>query len=71
MGFFYMSPSMRREWIEIFANGAAPSGVLSPSMRREWIEILPMKLLFLRIRRSPSMRREWIEISGQSITASS
>ena len=35
-----MSPSMRREWIEILwcaIGNIAP--VVSPSMRREWIEI--------------------------------
>ena len=34
-----VSPSMRREWIEIkFGNPERNSG-MSPSMRREWIEI--------------------------------
>ena len=36
-----MSPSMRREWIEIAQPGRRGSAALrSPSMRREWIEIL-------------------------------
>ena len=34
-----MSPSMRREWIEIFARCSLSSSCPSPSMRREWIEI--------------------------------
>ena len=36
-----MSPSMRREWIEIFHLRCNLSPAeQSPSMRREWIEIL-------------------------------
>ena len=36
-----MSPSMRREWIEIAGNSAIQrTGNRSPSMRREWIEML-------------------------------
>ena len=35
-----LSPSMRREWIEIRI-GRRPYDVIeSPSMRREWIEIM-------------------------------
>ena len=34
-----MSPSMRREWIEIFPVVSDIPLRLSPSMRREWIEI--------------------------------
>ena len=35
-----MSPSMRREWIEIASYAkAAGTNKRSPSMRREWIEI--------------------------------
>ena len=45
-----MSPSMRREWIEI---GKDNVGILhkvrSPSMRREWIEIIFPFGLFLSI----------------------
>ena len=56
-----LSPSMRREWIEIriYASKLRHDG--SPSMRREWIEII---LACIRRCRtwSPSMRREWIEI---------
>ena len=46
-----MSPSVKREWIEIqwFANPSAP--IVSPSVKREWIEIpivgsggLPLKV---------------------------
>ena len=34
------SPSMRREWIEIFLSSSCCLRlVLSPSMRREWIEM--------------------------------
>ena len=35
-----MSPSMRREWIEMIVSiGDTAPVSLSPSMRREWIEI--------------------------------
>ena len=34
------SPSMRREWIEIYLTGNAKPEEVSPSMRREWIEIV-------------------------------
>ena len=34
-----MSPSMRREWIEIEKCARAYEKAESPSMRREWIEI--------------------------------
>ena len=58
-----MSPSTRREWIEIAPDFCFIPLLLSPSTRREWIEInyhdldemLPM---------SPSTRREWIEITA-------
>ena len=33
------SPSMRREWIEIFSEIPKSKSAMSPSMRREWIEI--------------------------------
>ena len=33
------SPSMRREWIEIYIWKYVEIFVLSPSMRREWIEM--------------------------------
>ena len=33
------SPSMRREWIEIFLGSGLFPNLWSPSMRREWIEI--------------------------------
>ena len=33
------SPSMRREWIEIYYFPVDISIIVSPSMRREWIEI--------------------------------
>ena len=39
-----MSPSMRREWIEIaILSCVQRSKYLSPSMRREWIEIQIIK----------------------------
>ena len=34
-----LSPSMRREWIEMSIFFLTISSVSSPSMRREWIEI--------------------------------
>ena len=35
-----MSPSMRREWIEMFYERSVNSKMVkSPSMRREWIEM--------------------------------
>ena len=37
-----LSPSMRREWIEIMPDLQKTIPAMSPSMRREWIE---MKLL--------------------------
>ena len=58
-----MSPSMRREWIEM---SVLPKKIEwnfeSPSMRREWIEILHFSVC-ITSSPSPSMRREWIEIS--------
>ena len=43
------SPSMRREWIEIFLIHLAPHGFPSPSMRREWIEMPILDLRFRQI----------------------
>ena len=57
-----LSPSMRREWIEIFHGYAVRNDLESPSMRREWIEIGKDNVGILHKVRSPSMRREWIEI---------
>ena len=34
-----LSPSMRREWIEMPMLASLKSVRMSPSMRREWIEI--------------------------------
>ena len=34
-----VSPSMRREWIEIHCTDTRLAHDLSPSMRREWIEM--------------------------------
>ena len=57
-----MSPSMRREWIEMFKTFNVTHLSMSPSMRREWIEIASMFVLDCTLDESPSMRREWIEI---------
>ena len=57
-----MSPSMRREWIEIRQENIGINDIVSPSMRREWIEMFCQQLLILNYLRSPSMRREWIEM---------
>ena len=58
------SPSIRREWIEMYTkNINRQSNRQSPSIRREWIEISnhsPNVWEFP----SPSIRREWIEISS-------
>ena len=55
-----MSPSMRREWIEMSCNmGSAVSGDESPSMRREWIEILCG--IFLCFYRSVSLHAEGVD----------
>ena len=53
------SPSMRREWIEIFLIHLAPHGFPSPSMRREWIEILCG--IFLCFYRSVSLHAEGVD----------
>ncbi len=37
--FQYSSPSMRREWIEMFTMLYILRDYASPSMRREWIEM--------------------------------
>ena len=62
------SPSMRREWIEIFLFCFNELAYKSPSMRREWIEIDSL-VLFRIFHRSPSMRREWIEIFSNCFSA--
>ncbi len=43
----HMSPSMRREWIEISVLSTQCQLRKSPSMRREWIEI-SMRLTVIR-----------------------
>ena len=58
-----MSPSMRREWIEIRWSNDIINGIESPSMRREWIEMSSV-CNALPFPTSPSMRREWIEIAA-------
>ena len=57
-----MSPSSRREWIEIYISVYEPNETESPSSRREWIEI-QCRLCSFAALKSPSSRREWIEIS--------
>ena len=57
-----VSPSSRREWIEIIAVYAVKKAILSPSSRREWIEIISTGYVVDIISASPSSRREWIEI---------
>ena len=58
----HLSPSMRREWIEMILSGFKIAMIMSPSMRREWIEIsLDLSICFSPFS-SPSMRREWIEM---------
>ena len=63
-----MSPSMRREWIEMLCLRPSKMGTVSPSMRREWIEMLVTATSSIVRSASPSMRREWIEISNRMIT---
>ena len=60
-----VSPSMRREWIEMPQRVALPTRHLSPSMRREWIEIFHGYAVRNDLE-SPSMRREWIEMKTKS-----
>ena len=36
------SPSIRREWIEMYILSRSPSCARSPSIRREWIEMRPL-----------------------------
>ena len=63
-----LSPSMRREWIEISSQLGTPGkSQTSPSMRREWIE---MKTQYYSefVITSPSMRREWIEMPLGSVS---
>ena len=57
----YVSPSIRREWIEIYyiTDGKIING--SPSIRREWIEMRCWRMKRTR-QTSPSIRREWIEM---------
>ena len=57
-----LSPSMRREWIEIFLGSGLFPNLWSPSMRREWIEMTGKSSPVAKCMWSPSMRREWIEI---------
>ena len=56
-----LSPSTRREWIEINLRHERRIAERSPSTRREWIEIKSKKDDQPEAQ-SPSTRREWIEI---------
>ena len=59
-----MSPSMRREWIEISSTSLLLCSCVSPSMRREWIEMCRIWIDICGGMASPSMRREWIEMES-------
>ena len=63
----FLSPSMRREWIEMSLHSCTSMYLRSPSMRREWIEIDKGTSTAVHLLTSPSMRREWIEMINQSI----
>ena len=56
-----LSPSTRREWIEMHTVSTRLHALPSPSTRREWIEISSLLHCHC-IGASPSTRREWIEI---------
>ena len=56
------SPSIRREWIEIFHGYIVRNDLESPSIRREWIEIVIVLMSSGKLAMSPSIRREWIEM---------
>ena len=58
-----MSPSARREWIEIYMHFYKKDALSSPSAKREWIEIY-MHFYKKDALSSPSAKREWIEIKG-------
>ena len=58
----FQSPSMRREWIEMYCTWIVNLTRQSPSMRREWIEMKVISIVEYFGLRSPSMRREWIEM---------
>ena len=57
-----MSPSIRREWIEMIDFKVLPKICWSPSIRREWIEMTVSKTIGGFHGKSPSIRREWIEM---------
>ena len=57
----FVSPSSRREWIEILVMRTINNFIGSPSSRREWIEMVKIPFSSTK-KRSPSSRREWIEI---------
>ena len=57
-----LSPSTRREWIEMTRLCDWCEYQMSPSTRREWIE-MAKKSENVSKRSSPSTRREWIEMN--------
>ena len=63
-----MSPSTRREWIEMELFDVAFVLFTSPSTRREWIEIATAIKITV-FEKSPSTRREWIEIFSKSMSS--
>ena len=54
-----VSPSARREWIEMVSEGIRPSTFVSPSARREWIEI--PGALSIKICDKVSLREEGVD----------
>ena len=56
----HLSPSMRREWIEIFPPGCVVKLGASPSMRREWIEIKEVEKSDV-VNRSVSLHAEGVD----------
>ena len=63
---FLLSPSAKREWIEILKNRFKRPKYASPSAKREWIEISILEIATL-VTPSPSAKREWIEIVSASL----
>ena len=54
-----MSPSTRREWIEISHTARTRRELQSPSTRREWIEII--MLFFVDLLRLVSLHTEGVD----------
>ena len=53
-----MSPSIRREWIEMLGREPAPERDESPSIRREWIE---MKMV------DDTIRKYWVSLHTEGV----